>query len=89
MSEITLFCKTGGEPLTKRIYLDKDGHIVYFEGKPLMRRAPASVLKEVREFLKDNGIDEEPLEGGPTQSLAKQLKQFDDDPLELEFQEKE
>jgi hypothetical protein len=71
------------EQLKPQPILDKEGHIVYFEGKPLMRRAPASVLKEVREFLKDNGIDEEPIEGGPVQSLAKQLKKFDDEPLEL------
>lgn len=72
------------EQLKPQPVLDKEGHIVYFEGKPLMRRAPASVLKEVREFLKDNGIDQEPLEGGPVASLATQLRHFDDEPLEIE-----
>jgi hypothetical protein len=69
-----------GEPLT-----DANGTAVLGEdGKAIYVRPKAAILKEIREFLKDNGIDSEPLEGTPVDSVAKKLTQFDGDPLYLE-----
>lgn len=75
-----LFELLKGEPL-----LDANGTAVLGEdGKAIYVRPKAAVLKEIREFLKDNGIDSEPVEGGATESLAKRLTQFEGDPLYLE-----
>jgi len=69
-----------GEPL-----VDPSGAAILGEdGKPIYVRPKAAILKEIREFLKDNGIDSEPLEGTPVDSVATQLTQFDGDPLYLE-----
>jgi hypothetical protein len=69
-----------GEPL-----VDANGTAVLDElGKPIYVRPKAAILKEIREFLKDNGIDSEPIEGTPVDSVAKKLTQFDGDPLYLE-----
>jgi len=69
-----------GEPLVDpngTLILGADGKVIYLRPKP-------AVLKEIREFLKDNGIDSEVIEGTPVDSVAKQLTQFDGDPLYLE-----
>jgi hypothetical protein len=68
-----------GEPL-----LDANGRAVLDEhSRPIYVRPGPAFLKVVKEFLKDNGIDSEPIEGGATESLAKALKQYDE-PLALE-----
>lgn len=75
-----LFKALQGTPL-----LDANDRAVLDDsGKPIYLPPTAAVLKEVREFLKDNGIDSEPIEGGPVESVAKKLKQFDGEPLFLE-----
>ena len=69
-----------GEPL-----VDANGSAVLDEhSKPIYVRPKAAILKEIREFLKDNGIDSEPIDGTPVESLAKKLTHFDGDPLYLE-----
>lgn len=65
-----------GEPLVC------DGVVIMHEGKPLIMPPKPSVLKEVREFLKDNGIDEAKIYNSPTENLALGLKHFEDDDLE-------
>ena len=41
--------------------LDKEGHVIMVDGKPLMIRPTASTLNVIRQTLKDNGIDHEPI----------------------------
>lgn len=75
-----LFELLKGEPL-----LDANDRAVLGEdGRPIYLRPKAAILKEIREFLKDNGIDSEPLEGSPVDSVAKKLTHFDGEPLYLE-----
>lgn len=62
-----------GEPLVC------DGVPVLVDGKPLILLPKPAVLKEVREFLKDNGIDESSVLSPATSSLTKQLRHFDED----------
>lgn len=72
-----------GEPL-----VDPNGAAILDENsKPIYVRPKPAFLKEVREFLKDNGIDSEPLDGTPVDSVTKSLKQFDGEPLYLEESE--
>jgi hypothetical protein len=69
-----------GEPL-----VDPNGTAILDEhSKVIYVRPKAAILKEIREFLKDNGIDSEPIEGTPVDSVVKTLKQFDGEPLYLE-----
>lgn len=63
-----------GEPV-----LTKEGEPVYVNGQLLMKPPSAAVLREIREMLKDNGIDEEPTDGSKIMSVAKAARQFDDD----------
>jgi hypothetical protein len=78
-----LFAHLKGTPL-----LDANDRAVLDEfGKPIYLLPSAAVLKEVREFLKDNQITSEPFEGTPTDSLAKQLTKFEDEDLFLEQSE--
>jgi hypothetical protein len=68
-----------GEPL-----VDANGTAVLDgEGKLIYLRPKANILKEIREFLKDNGIDQEPLNGSPLHTLS-QLPTFHDEPLLLD-----
>lgn len=62
-----------GEPL-----LDKEGNLVLFEGKPLMKPCSAAAFREVRELLKDHGIDEEPTEGSSILKVADAAKKYED-----------
>ncbi len=72
-----------GEPL-----VDANGTaIVDEQGKPIYLRPKANILKEAREFLKDNGIDREPLPGTGLPEMVKQLQKFDDEPLQIEVEE--
>ena len=69
-----------GEPL-----VDPNGTAILDEhSKVIYVRPKAAILKEIREFLKDNGVDSEPMDGTPVDSVAKKLTQFDGDPLFLE-----
>ena len=72
-----------GEPL-----LDAFGTAVLDEkGRPIFIPPKANILKEIREFLKDNGIDREPIEASGLPEMAKQIRQWDDEPLLLEVEE--
>jgi hypothetical protein len=64
-----------GEPAT-----DSDGHVIMVDGKPLMLKPKAAVLKEIREFLADNGIDEEPTEGSEIHKVSQAARKYQDDP---------
>lgn len=66
--------------LLKGEYLqDKEGNLVLFEGKPVMKPCSAAAFREVREMLKDHGIDEEATEGSEIMKVAKAARQYDDE----------
>ena len=67
-----------GEP-----YCDKEGTVVMVDGKPLMKRPPAATLNVIRQYLRDQGIDSDPLEPGPDPNEIKGLP-FRDDPSNIQ-----
>ena len=74
-------CQVHLKNLKGKPHLDSEGNpVVDAQGKVLMDMPSAAMLKEIREFLKDNGIDSEAIEGEPVTQVAKQLRQFDDEP---------
>lgn len=69
-----------GEPL-----VDANGTPILDEQGQIQWKPPSpALLKAVNEFLKNNGIDREPIDGSGLPELRK-LSKFDDEPiLELE-----
>lgn len=66
-------CDANGTPI-----LDAQGQIQW-------RPPSAAVLRACNEFLKNNGIDREPVDGDAISQLAGQIRKYDDDPiLEIE-----
>lgn len=41
---------------------DKDGAILVVDGQPIVKRHSPAMYNTIRQFLKDNGIDREPLD---------------------------
>jgi len=65
--------------------MDANGSAVLDENsKPIYVPPTAAMMGKIIEFLKDNGVDSEPMDGTPVDSVAKKLTQFDGDPLYLE-----
>jgi hypothetical protein len=50
--------REGGDPI-----LDKDGQPVIVEGRVMRERPSPAMLNVIRQHLKDNGIDDDPIEG--------------------------
>lgn len=70
-----------GEPV---LIENTQGHRVpLIENGKVVRKYTAACLREVREFLKDNHIDQEPIEGTAIHDVAKAITHFEDeaDPL--------
>lgn len=70
-----------GKPL-----LDREGHPVLDDkGHVIIALPSAAMLKEIREFLKDNGIDREPTDVTPL-LIAEEARKFDEyeDPILVE-----
>ena len=66
--------------------LDDEGSpVLDASGKVIMDPPSTAALKEIREFLKDNGIDREPTDVTPL-LIAEEARKFDDyeDPILLE-----
>jgi hypothetical protein len=63
-----------GEPLID----DQGQHLLDINGRPRYERPTPQMLREIREFLKDNGIDQEPLDGTPVAQIASMARQYDD-----------
>ena len=42
--------------------LMKDGELVLIDGKPIMKRPSPAMYNVIRQYLKDNGIDRDPLD---------------------------
>lgn len=76
-----MFRALKGEPL-----LDANGTPILDRNGEVQWMPPsAGVLKAVNEFLKQNGIDREPVEESGLPEMKRQLKKFDDEPvLEIE-----
>lgn len=76
-------CKVHLKHLKGRPMLDGEGHqMIDPQGRPMMELPTSSILKEIREFLKDNGIDREPTDVIPLQ-IAEEARKFDEyeDPI--------
>lgn len=80
----TRLCEVALEILKGEPVLEKhaDGSVTALrnEDGSLVMVYKAGCLREVRTFLKDNHIDSEAIEGEPITQVAKQLRQFDDQP---------
>lgn len=46
-------------------------------GSPLFDPPKPALLREIREFLKDNGVDQEPLDGTPIAKVTQLARQYD------------
>lgn len=82
----TGLCKAHLKNLKGKPHLDNEGNpVLDASGKVIMDPPSAAVLKEIREFLKDNGIDREPTDVIPLQ-IAEEARKFDEyeDPILLE-----
>ena len=65
--------------------VDPNGTAILDENNKVIYVPPtAAMMGKIIEFLKDNGVDSEPLEGTPVDSVVKTLKHYDGDPLFLE-----
>lgn len=65
--------------------LDPNGSAVLdAQGQAIYVPPTAAMMGKIIEFLADNGIDSEPLDGTPVDSVVKKLTHFDGDPLYLE-----
>ena len=65
--------------------VDASGAAILDENRKVIYIPPtAAMMGKIIEFLKDNGIDSEPMDGTPVDSVAKTLTTFDGDPLYLE-----
>lgn len=77
----TGLCKTFLEALKGEPLVDREGNLVLRpDGQPFMVAPKAATLREIRTFLKDHGIDEEPTETSGIVEVTKAIKHFDDDP---------
>ncbi|MGL5935034.1 MAG: hypothetical protein ACRCZI_05370 [Cetobacterium sp.] len=48
---------------TKEVYTDKEGVPIMIDGKPLRKSHSPAMLTAAAKFLKDNGIDRDPIDG--------------------------
>ena len=74
-------CKVMLEALKGEPLFDKKGKPVLRDGEPVMILPRAATLKEIREFLKDNGIDQEPIEGTAIHDVKEKYLTYEDEPL--------
>lgn len=58
--------------------VDKSGNVVLLNGEPVMEPCSAAAFREVREMLKDHGIDEEATEGSSILKVAEAVRKFED-----------
>jgi hypothetical protein len=72
-------CAVMLEALKGEILLVDGAPVMDALGQPLRSSPKAATLKEIREFLKDHGIDEELKEGNAIYNVAKAAQQYDDD----------
>lgn len=59
---------------------DKEGNPIIIDGKLLMKPPGAATLNVIRQLLKDNGIDREPLEAPPAKTVTDGLPFADELP---------
>lgn len=57
-----------------------DGEPLLVDGKPVMKRPSPAMLNVIRQFLRDNGIDRDPIEADPSRpALTTGLPFVEDD----------
>jgi hypothetical protein len=67
-----------GEPLTINGEVVRDKH-----GAAVMQRPSAAMLSTIRQFLRDNGIDRDPIEVDPGKPALVKSLPFEDGEVEL------
>jgi hypothetical protein len=72
------FCDTLLDALKGEPMLNKEGEPIIVNGQVLMRKPSAATLREVREALKDHGIDEELTEGSKILKVADAARKYED-----------
>lgn len=73
-------CEVLLDALKGEVVLDDHGNPVTDDfGQQKFSRPTPQLLKEVREFLKDNGIDSEPLDGSPVAQISSMARVYEDE----------
>jgi hypothetical protein len=72
-------CDVALQMLKGRPMVNKNGDLVLIDGKPIYEPCSAAAFREVREMLKDHGIDEEATEGSKILEVAKAARQYEDE----------
>ena len=62
----------------------RDGEPLVIDGKLVMKRPSPAMFNVMRQFLKDNGIDRDPLEAEANRPGVIESLPFHEDPLEIE-----
>jgi len=68
-----------GEPL-----LDNEGNPIVISGKPVFKRPSPAMYNTIRQFLRDNGIDRDPLDIDPEKPPVTDALPFVEDLQELD-----
>jgi hypothetical protein len=67
-----------GEPLVV------NGEPLVIDGKVVMKRPAPAMYNVIRQFLRDNGIDREPIDPDPAKPAVVAALPFHEDPSEIE-----
>lgn len=64
---------------------DKEGNLVMVDGQPFMLPPTPAAMNVIRQLLKDNGVDREPIEATPgRRALTECIPEDDQEPTLLE-----
>lgn len=64
---------------------DKEGNVVMLDGRVLMLPPSPAAMNVIRQLLKDNGVDREPIEAAPgRKALTALIPEDDQEPTLLE-----
>ena len=64
---------------------DKEGNLILIDGQPLMLPPSPAAMNVIRQLLKDNGVDREPIEAIPGgRALTECIPDDDQEPTLLE-----
>ncbi|OQW34879.1 MAG: hypothetical protein A4E20_01495 [Nitrospira sp. SG-bin2] len=66
------------------IVMKSDGEPLVIDGKVIMKRPSPAMYNVIRQFLRDNGIDREPVDVPPGQPVVDSLPFAEEEPKEIE-----
>lgn len=70
--------------LTEGEVVMKDGEPLVIDGKLVIKRPSPAMFNVIRQFLRDNGIDRDPVDIDPEKPSVVTNLPFHEDPLEIE-----